>query len=372
MNIEILKDQIRIFTSEVVDSGFKRDLDDYASSLPASENNIVALRGIADKILSIIDDIYSGDLPEGLRALLPREEVRPFTETPHDAQLKELIQDTEIQQQAFFTQLTQIINRLKKQIDQNNNELNRINEFITPYITKELEQIAKEDLAIIAIVFNDRQTITNLKEFTKNLVAWNRTLLIYHQLLKSDSPKDIEIVEIQNGSIDFLVNLNFDVAIDLVELFKLGFEVFFAYLSYQELVKPIVATYHGNKRLISGEEERVKGLLENIGIAIKGKIEAQHKEARKADKRVDGTASQKKMEQVTNLIASHIVKGNDLKLLAAPTEGESQYSKEDLANEKDSLRKQSIAARSKLRLIPEEDQRLLLDTYGQIKEEDDK
>ncbi len=42
MNIEILQEHINAFTREVVDSGFKRDLDDYISSFPAAQKNITA------------------------------------------------------------------------------------------------------------------------------------------------------------------------------------------------------------------------------------------------------------------------------------------------------------------------------------------
>ena len=61
MNIEVLQDNINTFTHEVVDSGFKRDLDDYQSSLPASQNNIVALREMAGKVQSVLDRLYDSD-----------------------------------------------------------------------------------------------------------------------------------------------------------------------------------------------------------------------------------------------------------------------------------------------------------------------
>lgn len=169
MNIEILQEYINTFTRDVVDSGFKRDLDDYASSLPSSQHNLVALREIADKVLSVIDRLYSGDLPDVLKSLLPREEIRPFTEMPHDSNLRELIENTEIQQQEFFNQLNQFISQLSRQIQQNFEEVNNIKEFIAPYISRDVDQIAKDDLAIIAIVFNERQTITSLEQFTKTL-----------------------------------------------------------------------------------------------------------------------------------------------------------------------------------------------------------
>lgn len=369
MNIEILQEHVNTFTREVIDTGFKRDLDDYITSLPAAQNNIMALRDIAGKVLTVLDHLYTGDLPEALSILLPKGKINPFTETTHNEKLRTLIENTEIQQPEFFNQLTQLLNQLKKQLQQNITEIDNISQFIAPYITEDEERIAKDQFAIIAIVFNEHNTITSLKQFTKALTAWNRTLPIYHQLLKSESPKDIQIIEIQNGSIDFVINMNVDVALDLVELFKLGFKVFIAYLSYKQMIKPIIESYHGNEKLISQEEEREKLLLENIGTAIHKQIEAQHKKAKKLDKDVDGTAVLKKIEQVTNLVTTHIVKGNDLKLLALPKTAKTEEDEMTLLEEKNTLHEQSIAARRQLRQINPEAMQKLIETYGKLKEE---
>ena len=223
MNIEILHDHINTFTREVVDSGFKRDLDDYSSSLPSSKENIVTLREIAGKILLVLDRFYSSDLPEVLIALLPKEDIRPFLEVSHYTTLRDLIKNTEIQQQDFFNQLTQFINQLKQQIQQNINEITKIDDFIAPYLSTDITTRTEQGVAMISIVFREQKTISNLPEFTKTLKAWNRTLPLYHQLLKSEPPEDIQIVEVQNGSIDFIINLDVNVGMDLADLFKLGF-----------------------------------------------------------------------------------------------------------------------------------------------------
>jgi hypothetical protein len=369
MNIEILQEHINTFTRDVLDSGFKRDLDDYINSLPTIQNNIVQLRQIAEKVLAVLDYLYTGDLPGALSVLLPKQQIRPFTEVPHNEKLRTLIENTQIQQQEFFNQLAQFLNQLRKQLQQNISEIENIKQFIAPYILEDVTRIAKDHFAIIAIVFNEPNTITSLKEFTKALTAWNRVLPIYHQLLKSESPQDIQIVEIQNGSIDFVVNLDVNVALDLVELFRVGFELFVAYLSYKKLMKPIIDFYHGNKKLISQEEEREKLLLENISTTIIQQIEEQHKRAKKADKAVDGTAVPKKVEQVANLVTSHIVKGNDMKLLAWPQAEEKEEKGKKLPAEKDALRERSITARRQLRDLTPEVRLKLLEAYGKIKEE---
>jgi len=369
MNIEILQEHIDAFTRDVVNSGFKRDIDDYISSLHAAQNSIVTLRDIAGKVLSALDRLYTGDLPDGLRILLTKRQIRPFTEDRHDETLRKLADDTEIQQPNFFNQLTQILSQLQRQLQQNITEITSIGQFIAPYISEEVKRSAKDHVAVIAIVFKESHTITSLKQFTKSLEAWNRVLPIYHQLLKSESPQDVQIVEVQNGSIDFVVNLNMDVALDLVELFRVGFKVFVAYLTYKKMIKPIIDSYHGNEKLITLEKERETLLLGNIATAIHRQIEAQHKKARKADKAVDGTAIPKKMEQVTNLITSHIVKGNDLKLLAMPGTDGAEGTSQGFSNERNALREQSMIARRELRNILPEDRQMLLATYGKLEGE---
>lgn len=44
MNIEILQEYIKAFKQEVVDSGLKRDIDDFISSLPSAHHNILTQR----------------------------------------------------------------------------------------------------------------------------------------------------------------------------------------------------------------------------------------------------------------------------------------------------------------------------------------
>ncbi len=370
MNIEILQECILLFKREVISSGFKRDMDDYVSSLPASQSNIVALRDIAGKVNSVLEDLYSRDLPDAMNSLLPQSNIRPFTETAHNENLKTLIENTEIVQAEFFAQLTQIFNKLQTQIQQDMGEIEKIEQFIVPYLSGEIERISEEQFAIIAIIFNEKDTITSLKQFSQALVSWNRILPIYHQLIKSDPPEDIKIVEVQNGSIDFVVNLNVDVAVNLAELFTIGFKVFVAYLSYKKMLEPIIESFHGNTKLIEQQKTTEDLLLENIGKAVHDQIEKQHKEAKKIDKSIDGTAIPKKIEQVTKLITAHIIKGNDLKLLATPkAEEEGDADVDQYVDQKEKLREVSMSARRELRNIPEVERRVLLETYGKVEEE---
>ena len=367
MSFALLQDYINAFEREVIDSGFKRDLDDYIASLPASENNIVALRDIASKVLSGLQQLYSGDLPNDLAALLPSEQTPPFTAHTHDEDLRALIDDNEIPQAEFFTKLTPFLNQLNKQINRNVSEIEKIQGFIQPYISEDGERIATEGLAILAIVFNDLETTTSLTQFPKTLGVWNTRLLLYHQLLKSESPEDIQIVEIQNGSIDFVVNLNVDVAKCLAELFTVGWKVFAAYLLYKQKKESINDSFQGDKELIDHEKKAEDIYLRRIGEVITTAIEAQHAAAKKADNKINNEAVETKVKEISELVGSHIVKGNSLKLLALPSGEEPEEDEDDSPNEKEELRRESANARRLLSESTPEARQKLLKAYGTIK-----
>ena len=372
MNLELINDHIQYFRREIIDSGFKRDIDDYVSSLPSHQSNIITLRETASKVLTVLEHIYQSDLPEALLIIMPNEDQRPFTETQHYETLKQIVDDTEIDLPNFFTKFNDCLTVLKKQLQANQSALDVIQAFVAPYIAKNIDQISEDGVATISIVFKEHKTITNMGQFSKTITAWNKILPIYHQLLKSESPQDVQIVQVQNGSIDCIVNLDVVVSLMLVDLYQGGFEVFAAYLSYKNIIKPIIDSCHGNKKIIKHEAERVDLMLDNIGEAVISEINEQHKKAKKADKNIETTSIKTKVEQVANLITSHIVKGNDFKLLALPEREDTNDEKEKLADKSESLREQSNKARRQLRQTPQEAQQKLLDTYGEIEENDNK
>lgn len=363
MNINTLAEIIEVFEIEIIKSGFQRDTQDYIDSLTNNQNNIVTLRDIAEKTSKKLDKIYSGDLPDLLKKLLVSK-IKPFTNHPHDSKLKDLLNDTEIPKASFFQKLNQTLSQLNQQIQQNISEKDKIKAFIEPYIDKQQLYQTDEQKAIISILFKDSKTTTILKEFTKNLQAWNRILPLYHQILKSSSPEDIEIVTVQNGSIDFLVNIDLDIALDLAEAFKVGFKCFMAYLSYKKLAKPIVDSYYGNKKLIASEKDREKELINNIGDAVKYKILEQHKDAIKKDKDIDINID-KKLDQVVKLVTSHILKGNDIKLLGLPASDNDEEN--DTIGEE--LRTVSSEVRQAMKIIPPKEMKALLEKYIEPDEE---
>jgi len=361
MNINTLNDYIEQFETDIINSGFKRDIQDYINSFSQIQNNIIALRDIAENVFSKLDVIYKTDITDNLQFLLV-DKVQAFTQTAYNERFQELINDKEIPQAIFYQKLSQLLTQLNDEIDANVTEINKIKQFIEPHIKLQDETLTSEKKAIISIIFKDNKTITDLKEFTKNIQSWNKILPMYHQVLSSSSPEDIEIVTVQNGSIDLLVNLDIDLAINLVDLFKYGYKAFFAYLGYKQIAKPIIEGYLGNKKLIAGEKSREKELINNIGEAVKLKIVEQHKKAIEEDTKIEKNST-KMIEQVTKLITSHILKGNDFKLLALPQNGETDDEKENENIPNEELKMISMKVKQAVKSLPETEMKKLLEQY---------
>jgi hypothetical protein len=184
MNINTLSEIVDSFNNEIVDSGFKRDLTDYLSSLSNNQNNIIGLRDIANKVSHKLELIYSGDLPDMIKKLFANN-VKSFTSESHDNHILELLKDNEIALPNFYQKLHKLLTALNNQIELNTQEIIRLKTFIDPYVETQEEYQTDEQKAIVSIIFNDSKTITNLKEFTKTLNSWNKVLPLYHQILKS-------------------------------------------------------------------------------------------------------------------------------------------------------------------------------------------
>ncbi|WP_290698429.1 hypothetical protein [Lacinutrix sp.] len=368
MNIQTLIEKIRIFQEYIIESGFKRDVEGYKSSITPQQNrqNLQLFQDIANKIQNSLTKIYESDLPESLKLLLPTENERPFTEENHLGKITEIIENRELPVTQYFSQLNSFLSTLNTQITTNQTEIERLKIVFQDYTKSEQELINSDEYAVISIIFKDLKTTTSLKEFSKTLNKWNRTLLIYHQLLTSNTPEEIEIVEVQNGSIDVIVNLDFDIAVDLVELVKYGFKVFGGYLLYKSTAKDIIATYFGNKTLIKQEEQREKEMLENIYKTLEEKISEQHKSALENDGKIEKTALKAKIKDVAKTISEHIVKGNDIKLLAVPENDT------EIIEDSKEMNYTSINNRKILKELPEEDKIKLIERYSFEEDNDEK
>ena len=300
------------------DGGFSNKLSDYLVAIQNNPNNLVLLKEITDKLISDLTEIEQSDVPENLERILVNSNNKPFTDDDFLKQVEDLKAQNATDPGSHYNSLNNIITQLQSRITQNITELDATKKVVQPFLTKDYSELQKETNAIFALVFNNPNSFENLKNLSFELKRWDRGLFIYQQIISDDAPKAFEIVEIDQGSIEVVLNLAFEVADKLLELFKTGFEVYGAYLAYKTTVLEIIKSYRGNEKLIKGEEEREKLLLENVRKAIKDEVIMQSKKSKAKNQE----AIEKKIDEVTKLLSDHIVKGNSVKLLSAPTDKE--------------------------------------------------
>ena len=204
--------------------------------------------------------------------------------------------------------------------------------------------------------------VSQTKKITRELQKWNTGLHIYHQLISEESPKDFELVDVDNGSIDFIIHLDFNIAEKLLELIKAGIEVYAAYLLYKTSIAQITLTYRGNEKLLASETEREKLLIENVSVAISDEIKRQLKELKKTNKK-QIEAQDKKIEEVTNLIKDHIIKGNTVKLLSSPPD------KTEIREEEIKIEKKYIENKKQFRQLDDTEKQKLLKAFKVDEEE---
>ncbi|MBI2966412.1 MAG: hypothetical protein HYY40_01185 [Bacteroidetes bacterium] len=363
MNIESLVSKIDLFQNMVINSGFRRDIQDNVQSIQHGQNqNLAYMKDLSSKIKLKFNEFENYSLHDEIKIVL--RDTPPFTDLESKVQLDEIDTDSQIAANVYYQKFNGILQQLLQRIDQNNGELTQIRAIFAKYSDIESELESADDQAIVSLVFKDLNTTTSLKEFSKVLNRWNRTLIIYHTLLKSESPDDIELEEIQNGSIDVIFNFDFDISIDLTELIKTGLKVYAAYLLYKsKRAREIIDSYMGNKKLIQMEKERENLMLDNIKESIAQKALEQHKEKLKSDKKIDKTGVDKKIEEVSSVITDHIIKGNEVKLLTPPEPEEGKD--KDLSEE---LMEDTAIVRERYKQLGNKDKQLLLEKYS-IKDE---
>lgn len=365
MNIESLISKIELFEDLVIRSGFKRDITDFIQSIQQPQNqNLVFMKDLSFKVKNKLIEFESYGLESELTLVLRENE--PFTKLNILNQLEELNSDTEIDGNTYFSKFNDILNQLNQHINKNKKELDSVLIVFQKYTSND-EYQSENEQALVSLIFKDLKSTGSLKEFAKVLNRWNRMLLVYHTLLTSESPDEIELVEIQNGSIDVIFNIDFDIALDLTELIKTGLKVYGAYLIYKsKTAKDIIESYMGNQKLLKNEKEREKLMLDNIKESIAQRALEQHKEKLKTDKKIEVTSIDVKIEEVSSVITEHIIKGNELKLLTPP-----EINEEEVNDVSVELREETAKVRETFKKLTSTEKQLLLEKYS-IKDEENK
>ncbi len=362
MNIESLLEKIDLFDDAVVESGFMRDVKEYVTTIgqPDTQSNLAALKDIANKVFEKFEQIKESELPEAMDILSPTEET--FTDIDTFDELKALIEDPDIDTSTFYSKLNEILTKLRDQIKTDSEKFEELKTTLSIYSKTEVERTAEAGKAILSIVLKDVDTITNLKRFAKTVARWNEALYLYHQLVNGESPKDIELLEVQNGSIDIVFNLDLKVSVDLVQLLDVGLKAFLAYLVYKSKIHEIVAGFAGNAKLIANEKKQEELLLNNVYESLDKTIREQHKDRKRTDKKINSESIDVKVKKVTSLLAEQIIKGNEVKLLAAPKIEEADEEMADLEKPRE-LREKNARIRKLQKELTSDDIKLLKEKF---------
>lgn len=316
MTVRKIIELIDFLQSIIGQKFYSTTLQDYIVTIQNSPGNIVLLKEINDKAIHDYEKLVSLEIPEYLEKVLVNAE-KPFTKDNYYNHLIDLKSKNHTDPNTLYNALNSYLTSIQSRVGQNIAELDRISQTVRPFLSKDYSIIQKDNNAIFAIVFSNENSYNNLKLLSFELKNWNRALFIYQQIVSEESPQSFEIIEIDQGSIEIVLNLLFEVGANLLELFKTGLEVYAAYLAYKTVIhEKLVPSYKGNEQLINLEKEREKLLLDNVRIAVKEELKKQSKKTKKQE------ALEKKIDEVAKLVTEHIIKGNSVKLLSAPIDKE--------------------------------------------------
>jgi hypothetical protein len=356
MNINSLVEKCQNFNDIVIKSGIQRDIQGFQTTLGQSNvsQNLIMLKDIAEKVEVIVGTIYQSSIPDDMLVVLPSEKAHQFATKDYIQNINAIKSATELSPPQIHNQLVSLVNNLVNHINTNIQQINNLTAVLMPYYKKENDSLGKDNKAILAVIFNNENCYKTLPELSKTIKKWNHVFSIFTQLMTSEPYKDIEIVSVHDGSVDFLFNFNIDLSIDLSEIIKYGLIALGGYFAYLKKTKEITDTYQGNEELIDMEKKRKELLLENVFLSISKKMREIHQSRMDEDKKINNEAIEKKTETVSKIITEHLVEGNEIKLLSSG-EIETTISQD--------LKTQSQIVRNGFKSIDNEELRLLVDKH---------
>ncbi len=363
MNIDSLLSKIDLFNKLIIKSGFHRDLEDYQNSI-SQNRNLIAFKEISNKVLFKLNEFESYGLNSELNKIV--KDSSPFTETDWITKLEELNKDPEIKASQYLNQFSQILTKLFQEIDKNRAEIQKVEKVFSKYIDNNYDDKQSEHQALISLVFRDIKSTSNIKQFSKALNKWQTALTAYQRLISSSS-SEISLVTIQQGSIDVVLNMDVNIAIDLNELIKFGVKAFGAYLVFKsKVIFEIRDAIKNSPKIEQPAKEMESILLDDILNSVKRQLKQQHEKNLKTDDKIEKTSIDSKIEKVSKVIVDHIIKGNEVKYLNPPNVKNKNEENLDSGQE---LTKLLAETKENYRKLSEPDQKLLLEKFS-IKEDE--
>lgn len=153
---------------------------------------------------------------------------------------------------------------------------------------------------------------------------------------------------------------------DLAKIFDIALKSFMLYLAYRAEIHKIIPSVLANRRLDELEEERQQIMLDGIREEIRTALVEQHNERKAADARINDEGIDVKLDQVEGHIADQIIRGNEVKLLAAaPSEVEDDDETSSTEEKNRELRDGFQKVRKLRKSLNENDVKQLLTAYKQ-------
>src|SRR5574343_79672 len=338
---------------------FLTKMQDYQSTIENNSSNIVLLKELLDKSIDDLIELKNEDIPNLLSKILVGN-TNPFALDNHKKKLFGILNKNHTDYSILYNEMENLFTEMIQDLTKNLEELEKIRKTILPFQEKDFSELQSNDNSIFAIIFTNEKSIGNIKSLSYELKNWDKCLFLFQLIVSDKTPSAFEIIEVEQGSIEVIINLAYEISEKLLDVFNTGLETYTAYLAYKTLVKDnITKTFNGNEELIELEEKREKLMLKNVKDAVK-------KELKKKAKKEKEEALEKKIEEVTRLLTEHIVKGNTVKLLSAPENDENEAMKKEkdraILHNKSQIDYKKLDKESKLFLIehftkspPEED-----------------
>lgn len=297
-------------------------LQDYLSTIENNSSNIVLLKELLDKSIDDLIVLKNEDIPSQLGKILVGN-ISPIEIENYRKKLFVLLNKNHSDYSILYNEMYDLFTEMIKDLTKNLDELEKLKKTILPFQEKDFSELQKNDNSIFAIIFLNEKSIGNIKSLSYELKNWDKCLFLFQLIVSDETPSAFEIIEVEQGSIEVIINLAYEISDKLLDVYNAGLATYTAYLAYKTYVKDnITKTFNGNEELIELEEKREKLLLQNVREAVK-------KELKKKAKKEKAEALEKKIEEVTRLLTEHIIKGNTVKLLSAPEKEEDKVMKKE-------------------------------------------
>lgn len=358
MTIRKIIELIDISKSELGKGRFQTRIEDYKSTMDNNPSNIVLLKEILDKTIDDLLELKGTDIPKTLDKILVGK-INPFELEKYLKKMFEILNKNYSDYSTLYNEMNSIFSEMITDLTSNLEEIEKIRKIILPFEEKDLSDFQGDENAIFALIFTNEKSINNLKAFSYELKSWDKCLFLYQQVISDETPKAFKILEVEQGSIEVIINLLLEVAEKLLDVFTAGMGAYGAYLSYKTIVKENLSkTFNGNEELLELEDKREELMLKNVKDAVRRELKKQAKKDKKE-------AQEKKIEEITRLLTEHIIKGNTVKLISAPEDEREVINKE---NERKKLFSQSQKDYKKLDKATKQ---FLLDKFTKGLPEDD-